>query len=66
MNSLENSDATFSSTFQKAKVKDSDVADLWGSPIREISFADLNALDNYYHLDIIGDKKEDVIFQGSY
>ncbi|WP_269057437.1 hypothetical protein [Yersinia mollaretii] len=42
------------------------MADLWGSPIREISFADLNALDNYYHLNIIGDKKEDVIFQGSY
>ncbi|WP_261369297.1 hypothetical protein [Yersinia mollaretii] len=42
------------------------MADSWGSPIREISFADLNALDNYYHLDIIGGKKKDVIFQGSY
>ncbi len=32
--------------------------------IREISFTILNALDNYYHLDIMGDKRVAVNFQG--
>ncbi|EEQ20173.1 hypothetical protein yinte0001_9240 [Yersinia intermedia ATCC 29909] len=32
--------------------------------IREITFTTPNALDNYYHLDIIAGKKVDVSFQG--
>jgi hypothetical protein len=32
--------------------------------IREITFTIPSALDNYYHLDIIADKKVDVSFQG--
>lgn len=61
---IENSDVTFGSTIQKLAVQDNGRSDQQVLAIREISFADLNALDNYYHLTIIGGKYKDAIFEG--
>lgn len=61
---IENSDVTFGSTIQKLKVRDNDTLDQQVLAIREISFSDINMLDNYYHLTIIGGKYKDAIFEG--
>ncbi len=60
--SLGNCDATFSRIFQKQTVNDYCTAIYTVLAIREISFVALNALDNYYHLTIIGDKRIDANF----
>ncbi|MBX9473553.1 hypothetical protein ACVSUJ_15550 [Yersinia enterocolitica] len=61
---LKNCDVAVNSIFQKPTTDDDDTANYAVLAIREISFTSINALDNYYHLDIIKGKKVAVDFQG--